>query len=146
MNDAAQHVAGISPLPVAAVDGITDSITVALQREELRVGKRVVDAGRGVRLHKRVITQPQQVQLALWRDQLDVRHVPVDRVVDIAPPARYEGDTLVVPVLEEILVKRYRITEELHITCTKQAVTHTDSVPLRTEQIDVEWFDDNTPS
>jgi len=118
-------------------------LTLPLAREELQVTTRVVDTGRGVRLHKYVASTPQQVEHTLWHEQVEVRHVPVDMLVDQPPPSRYEGDTLVVPVLEEILVKRYRIKEELHITRSKHYTAHTATVTLQSEHIDVARFDEH---
>jgi stress response protein YsnF len=75
-----------------------------------------------------------------------VTHVPVDRIVglDHAPVTRYEGCTLVVPVLEEVLVvdRRLRIKEELHITKTLREQRHAETVMLRQEQVKVERFDE----
>jgi uncharacterized protein (TIGR02271 family) len=126
----------------AAAD--TGAVTLPVYQEQLRVDAQPVDTGRGVRVHKRVDTQAQQIDQTLWRDELDVRHVPVDRIVSAPPAARYEGDTLIVPVLEEVLVieKRYRIKEELHIVRTRHASRHQETVPLRSEQVTVERFDD----
>lgn len=130
---------------------IPDSIPQESQRipvveEQLAVGTRVVDTGRGVRVHKTVTEQPVTIDERLMRDEVDVRHVPVDRIVALeeAPATRYEGDTLVVPVLEEVLVveRRLRIKEELHITRTRHEERYQDTVPLKSEQVEVERFDE----
>jgi uncharacterized protein (TIGR02271 family) len=128
--------------PQHAAEG--EPVTLPVYQEQLHVGTRLADTGRGVRVHKRVRSHPHQVDQTLWRDELDVRHVPVDRVVSAPPAARYEGDTFIVPVLEEVLVveKRYRIKEELHITRLRQASRHQQTVPLRAEHVTVERFDD----
>jgi len=68
----------------------------------------------------------------------------VDRIVAAgdAPQTRYEGDTLVVPVLEEVLVveRRVRIKEELHITRVRREERHLETVMLKSEQVSVERF------
>jgi stress response protein YsnF len=70
----------------------------------------------------------------------------VDRIVplDAAPSTRYEGDTLVVPVLEEVLVveRRVRIKEEIRITRTRREEHHAETVMLKSEQVSVERFDE----
>ncbi|AXA91787.1 YsnF/AvaK domain-containing protein [Massilia sp. YMA4] len=123
------------------------TVTVPVSQEEVAITTRVVDTGRGVRVSKTVTEQPEEVREILWQDSMDVRRVPVDKVVAQAPPSRYEGDTLVVPVLEEILVvqKRYRIKEELHITRVRKQHEHRETVPLRVEDVRVEAFDDGRP-
>jgi stress response protein YsnF len=106
-----------------------------------------VDTGRGVRIHKTVVEHPCRIDESLLRDEVQVSHVPVDRIVplDQAPATRYEGDTLVVPILEEVLVveRRLRIKEELHITRTRHEERHAETVLLRSEQVSVERFDEH---
>jgi uncharacterized protein (TIGR02271 family) len=128
--------------PQRAAEG--ETVTLPVVQEQLHVGTRLAETGRGVRVHKQVRSRPHEVDQTLWRDELDVRHVPVDRLVDAPPAARYEGDTFIVPVLEEVLVveKRYRIKEELHITRLRHASRHQQTVPLRDEHVTIERFDD----
>ena len=122
-------------------------IRVPVIQEEAWVEKRIVDTGRGVRIHKTVAEHPCRIDERLLRDEVEVTHVPVDRIVplDQAPATRYEGDTLVVPVLEEVLVveRRLRIKEELHITRTRREERHVDTVMLKSEQVGVERFDEH---
>ncbi|QJE02284.1 DUF2382 domain-containing protein [Massilia forsythiae] len=123
-----------------------EQIRIPVHQEEARVEKRVVDTGRGVRIHKTVAELPCRIDETLFRENVEVSHVPVDRIVplDQAPVTRYEGDTLVVPVLEEVLVveRRLRIKEELHITRTRREEHHAETVLLKAEQVSVERFDE----
>jgi stress response protein YsnF len=122
-------------------------VRVPVVREEAWVEKRIVDTGRGVRIHKTVAEHPCRIDESLLRDDVQIHHVPVDRIVplDQAPATRYEGDTLVVPILEEVLVveRRLRIKEELHITRTRHEERHVDNVMLKSEQVSVERFDEH---
>jgi stress response protein YsnF len=124
-----------------------DPLRVPVIAEELAIGIRTVDTGRGVRIHKTVLEQPVLIDERLARDEVEIRHVPVDRIVapDEAPANRYEGDTLVVPVLEEVLVveRRVRIKEELHITRIRREEHHQEEVVLKAEQVSVERFDES---
>lgn len=123
-----------------------NSQRIPIIEEQLAVGTRVVETGRGVRVHKTVSEQPVTIDERLSRDEVQVRHVPVDRTVavDEAPTTRYEGETLVIPVLEEVLVveRRLRIKEELHITRIRHEERYQETVPLKAERVDVERFDD----
>lgn len=125
-------------------------IVVPVLREDLHVGINKVDTGRGVRVHKTVSEQVQQIEHTLRRDAVDVRRVPIDKIVSLseAPVARQDGDTLIVPILEEVLVveKRLRIKEELHITTTAHQEQFTDSVVLRSEDVAIERFDEGLES
>ena len=123
-----------------------DPLIIPVVREEVSVEKRVVDTGRGMRIHKTVAEHPCHIDERLLRDEVEVSHVPVDRIVplDAAPSTRYEGDTLVVPVLEEVLVveRRVRIKEEIRITRTRREEHHAETVMLKSEQVSVERFDE----
>lgn len=120
--------------------------TLPLHQEELNVTTRVVDTGRGVRVSKLVSEHPEPVSTSLWSEELSVQRVPVDRVVQEPPASRYEGDTLVMPVVEEVLVleKRYRIKEEVRITRNRAVREHTETVPLRSEEVVVERLEDQS--
>lgn len=121
-------------------------MTFPVMEEEPHVGRRVIDTGRGVRVHKTVSEREQVLDQPLLRDELEVAHVPVGRMIDDAdaPQARYEGDTLVVPVLEEVLVvqKRLLLKEEVRITRHRRPASKPQSVRLRAEQVTVERFDE----
>jgi stress response protein YsnF len=123
-----------------------DQLKIPVVREEVRVEKRLVDTGRGVRIHKTVAELPCQIDERLLRDEVEVSHVPVDRIVplDAAPATRYEGETLVVPILEEVLVveRRVRIKEELRITRIRREEHHAETIMLKSEQVSVERFEE----
>lgn len=117
--------------------------------ETLRVNKRVVETGSGVRVHKTVATREEVVDTALSHDELEVTRVPIDRTLAAGevPEAGYEGDTLVVPVLEEILVveKRWRLKEEVRITRHRRETHAPQTVVLRSEKVEIERFNDGKP-
>ena len=113
---------------------------VPVYEETLTVGKRLVETGRTV-IRKHVETHAQVVDEPLLRQEVRVERVPIDRIIEgPAPQQRYEGETLVVPVLEEVLVveKRLRLREELHISRVQQTVHEPQTVELRTENVTVE--------
>jgi len=124
-----------------------DLLTIPVVAEQLAVGTRTVDTGRGVRIHKTVIEQPVTIDERLVRDEVEIRHVAVDRIVapEEAPTTRHEGDTMIVPILEEVLVveRRVRIKEELHITRIQREETHREAVVLKAEQASIERFDES---
>lgn len=123
-----------------------DVLRIPVIEEQLAVGTCTVDTGRGVRIHKTVTEHPVVIDEGLLRDELRVEHVPVDRIVgaDQAPANRYQGDTLVIPVLEEVLVieRKVRIKEELHITRVRHEERHAETVALKAERVEVERFDE----
>ena len=60
--------------------------------------------------------------------------------VDAAPPIREEGDTIIIPIVEEIMVveKRLVLREEVRITRTRSVEAFEQPVQLRTMVADVE--------
>jgi len=124
-----------------------DLLTIPVVAEQLAVGTRTVDTGRGVRIHKTVVEQPVTIDERLVREEVEVKHVAVDRIVALeeAPTTRHEGDTTIVPILEEVLVveRRVRIKEELHITRIRREETHQEAVVLKAEQVSIERFDES---
>ena len=89
---------------------------IPLVQEHLTVGKRMVETGT-VRVSTRLEEQTETITADLQRENVVVERVPVDRVIEAVPDVRWEGDTFIVPVVEEVLVveKRLVLKEELHI-------------------------------
>ncbi len=116
-----------------------DTVVVPVIAETLTVGKRTVVTG-GVRLTKRVSEHEETVDEPLLREEVRVHRLPINQMVQKAPEARYEGDTLIVPVLEEVLVveKRLMLKEEIHIQRLQTEVREPQQVTVRTEDIEVE--------
>ncbi len=87
-----------------------------LLEEELRVGKRNVVTGK-VRVRTVIDTVEEIARADLEEERVEVTRVPIDREVSAPPTVRTEGDVVIVPVLEEVLIveKRLVLKEELHI-------------------------------
>jgi len=66
--------------------------------------------------------------------------VPVGRWLGAPTSVREEGDTIILPVMEEVLVveKRLRLVEEVHLVKHRQTIQHREAVSLRRETADVE--------
>ncbi|MBV8911742.1 MAG: YsnF/AvaK domain-containing protein [Acetobacteraceae bacterium] len=104
--------------------------------------KRVVETGRAV-IHKSVSERDEAVNALLARHDVTVERVPVGQVVSELPAPRQDGDTWIIPIMEERLVveKQLVLKEELRIRTTTrhEAVQHT--VRLREENVDIEAVD-----
>jgi uncharacterized protein (TIGR02271 family) len=112
---------------------------IPLVEERARVDKRRVVTG-GVRVRKRVREREEVVDEPLTRVRVDVEHRPVNIWVHTPPPVRTEGDTTVIPLLEEVLVvqRRLRVTEEVRITRRRESFRAPQRVVLRREEAEVE--------
>lgn len=107
--------------------------------ETLRIEKREFESGRVV-VHKTVTERDEVAEVLLRQQDLIVERVPVGRIVSETPPTRQDGDTLIVPILEEVLVveKRLMLKEELHIRKQSSERTEQHTVRLRTEHVNIE--------
>ena len=121
-----------------------DDVVVPVIEEFVAVDKQVVDTGRGVRLHKRVHETLVPVEATLKATDYVVERVTVDRPIDVLPEVRYEGDTMIVPVVEERVVTRVQLVlvEEVRLTRRETSSPMRQEVLVRREEVVVERFDD----
>jgi len=137
-------IADAAPAPGEKTDGVSHVIPVI--EEQLQIGKRVVETGRGIRVQQHIVEREEVVDEPLYEDVFEVTRVPVDRVVTdgAVPSPRQDGETFVVPVLEEVLVveKRLRVKEELRITRHKRETHAPQTVMLKSQQVSIERFDE----
>lgn len=127
------------PLDVEA-DQRPDVLTVA--EEQIAVSKREVLEGK-VRVHLETEEFETVAKADLERGIAEVTRVKIDRLVDRAPEVRTEGDTTIVPVVEEVLVveKRLMLKEELHIRRRTETTTVEQPVTLRRQRVTVDRLD-----
>src|SRR4029079_17236616 len=112
---------------------------VPVVQEELDVGKRVVESGR-IRVNKKIETTESIVDEPLLHQGFDIQKTSVNRIIEDVPEPRYEGKTLVLPILEEVLVveKRLILREEVRITPKREEVRDPQTHSLRREHVEVE--------
>jgi len=120
---------------------------IQVVEETIRVEKRLVESGRVV-VHKTVTERDEVVEILLRQQDLVVERVPIGLVVSEAPQSRQEGDTLIVPILEEVLVveKRLVLKEELHIRKQSSERMEHQTVRLRSEHVEIEQTGRNASS
>lgn len=142
----AERVVETETMPLAAgrqrtgtEDGYVETHVIPLAAEDLVVGKREVVTGL-VRVRLGVEAREELVDEPLARETVEVERREVGRFVDEAPPVREEGDLLIVPVVEEVLVveRRLRLKEELVLRRVRTEERHRESVTLRREVASVE--------
>src|SRR5207245_826831 len=85
--------------------------------EEVHMDAVPVETG-GVRVIKRVEGHDEIVEQEVRKGRVEVRRVAVNRAVNGPQRPRREGNTLIVPVVSEVLrvEKQWVLTEEVHIT------------------------------
>lgn len=116
-----------------------DTLVLPVVAEKLDVQKRRVEAG-GVRVRKIVHEREEIIDEPLIREEVHVKRVPINRVVEAPIPVRHVGNTMIISLLEEVLVveKRLMLKEELHITKDEVETYKPQRVTLRSEEAAIE--------
>lgn len=116
-----------------------------LIEETAIIDKRRVETGR-VRVTVRTEAVEEIARAELEEEAVEVTRVPINRLVDEAPPFRTEGDVTIIPILEEVLVveKRLNLREEVHIRRRATRETVETPVQLRRQHAVVERIDPGT--
>jgi hypothetical protein len=116
-----------------------DQFIVPVMQKELDVETRTVESGR-IRVNKRVETTESVIDEPLLVQSYDIQRTAVNRIVEDVPAPRYDGDTLVLPILEEVLVveKRLILREEVRITPKREQVRDPQTHSVRREHVEVE--------
>lgn len=123
--------------------GSADEQVIPIVEEDVAVEKRVVERGR-VRIQKSVTERDVLVDPPLIHEHVEVERIPVNKIVETAPAIRQEGDTMIVPVLEEVVVAEIRLMlkEEVHITRKRSEVREPQQVRLRREHVSIDRIDE----
>lgn len=117
-----------------------ERIAIPLAEETFHVATREVETGR-IRVRTVAEERTEQLSEELLHSEVAVRRVPIDREIGHLPTVREEGDTVIVPVIEERLVKRLFLVEEVHLTRQVHRERLERPVQLRTERAIVERED-----
>lgn len=112
---------------------------VPVMQEEAILRRRTVETGR-VRIQKQVRTTEETVTVPHTREHVQVERVPVGQILAEPASTRYEGDTLIIPVMEEVVVveKRLLLREEVRVTKVREESQREETVTLRVEEVTVE--------
>ncbi len=116
--------------------------TLQVLEETLTVSKRLRSTG-SVRVGIRTETVAASAEVDLDRYAVEVTRVPVGRVVTEAPEVRAEGNTTIIPVVEErmVVVKQLFLVEEVHIRHVLEREIVREPVTLRHQRAVVERLD-----
>ncbi len=145
---------GQAPTPPErlAAEAAEGRLVLPVIEERAVVRREIVETGR-VRLTRRVHETDEEISVPVQHDEVEVERVPLNQTLPAGalPPAnRYEGDTLIIPVVREVAVieTRLLLVEELRVTKRQITTQYTEPVHLRREEITVEHIpsSDSTPN
>jgi uncharacterized protein (TIGR02271 family) len=119
-----------------------DIRVIPVVEEILDVRQRRFETGR-VRITKIVHEREEEVNAPRVREEVTIERVTLNRMVDAPVSMRQQGDTFIIPLLEEVVVveKRLMVKEELRITKRRIEEHGSQQVTLRREEVVVERLD-----
>ena len=119
--------------PTTDTDPDPSTLMLPLYAEALVVARRQMHST--VRVATVTHEHEQLVDEALTHERVEVERVPIGRTVEAVPPIREEGDTTVLPVVEEVVVieRRLVLKEEIRIRRVRSTERHRQLVTLRTQ-------------
>ena len=93
-----------------------ENTVIPIIEERAVINKNIVETGK-VRISKRVSEHEEIIDEPLLREEVSVERVAINKFVDAPPEIRHEGDTMIIPIVEEqeVIEKRLVLVEELHI-------------------------------
>lgn len=114
-------------------------LVIPVIEERVKVDKKIIESGK-VRVSKKVTEEAKEIDVQVMQEEVKVERIPVHQIVDTIPQVRYEGETMIVPVVREVVVveKRIELVEELHITKHRYQTEVSQQVTLRKEEVTVE--------
>jgi len=118
---------------------VAESMVIPVLEEELNLSKRIVEKSK-IRVHKTVIEREEVVDEPLIEDIVEIKRVPLNRLLKKPIHMRVKGDTTIIPVLKEVLVvhKQLMLVEEVRVRRKQVKVRRPQTVILRNEEIHVE--------
>ncbi len=116
--------------------------TMPVVEETASVETRTVPTGI-VRVSKHVEQHTESLQIPISRQVVEIRRVRRGEEIVSIPSTRAEGDTLIIPVVEEevIVTKRLVLREEIHVITRHVQETVERDIALVKEEVTVDRLD-----
>jgi stress response protein YsnF len=114
-------------------------VVIPVYAEEVSIERRKV-AGDTIRVTIRTDTTEQVVGVHSTHTRVEIERTPVGKPIDSVPPVRTEADTIIIPVVEEVIVveRRLVLKEEIRLRRVETAEPHRESVRLREQHAIIE--------
>ena len=110
-------------------------IVVPLHDELAEVSRRNIVTG-SVKVETVTRTRNERIEESLASEHAEIERVEMRQLVDAMPDIRTEGDTIIIPVVEEVLVveRRLFLKEEVRIRRMRRTELHAATVALREQE------------
>ncbi|HEX9985595.1 MAG TPA: DUF2382 domain-containing protein [Thermoanaerobaculia bacterium] len=116
-----------------------EEVIIPVVEETATVTKRQVDRG-GVRVRKVVHEREEVIDTSTYYEEIEIEHVARNTWLKKPLKPRTEGDTVIIPIMEEVVVTETRLLlrEEVYIRRKKIKTPKSETVKLRREEVQVE--------
>ena len=111
--------------------------SIPVVEEQLHVEKKETESK--VYITKQVQEEEATVEVPLQHDKVNVERITINQYVEEHPTVRYEGDKIIIPVVQEevIVEKKIRLVEEVHIDREHYQENFSETFTLKKEIIEV---------
>jgi uncharacterized protein (TIGR02271 family) len=110
-------------------------------QEQLHITKQVTESGT-ISISKKIIEENYDAELSVYHEDLIVERIAKNEYIEgDLPKIHTDGDTTIIPVIKEIIIKRIMLIEELHITKRKTDALVPVHEVLRKEEITISRSD-----
>jgi uncharacterized protein (TIGR02271 family) len=135
VNDPVGENESLSTAEQSTVSAEEAEPKLQLFAEDVSVSKEAVETGR-LRVSKRTHTRQADVDADLLREDAIIETVSCGRQIFEMPVTRVEGDTTIIPVVEEVLYteKRLFLKEEIRVTRRRTTEHFHDTATLRRQE------------
>lgn len=115
------------------------TLTVPVTEEEMAVKKTNVSDGH-VEVRTWTEVEKGTLDFDLVREDVETERIRLDQVVDAPPSIRTEGDTTIVPILEEriVMTKQLVLVEEIRMKRRSNVQSHSVTTELRKQRVSIE--------
>jgi uncharacterized protein (TIGR02271 family) len=121
-----------------------EAAVIPLVAESVSIERQQIE-GDTIRLTVKTKTHEHLVDEPLTQQRVEMERIPIGRTIDVAPPVRTEGDTIIIPVVEEIVIveRRLVLKEEIILRRIQTSTRHRENVTVREQEAVIERTDPN---
>lgn len=112
-----------------------NEIAIPLYEEQASIAKQRIVTGK-VKVSTVTHEHEQSIEEMLDREHVEIERTLINKPVVVAPAVREEGDTTIIPIVEEILVieRRLVLKEEVRVRRVHSKENHRERVVLRRQE------------
>ncbi len=127
-----------------------EEVVIPVAEESVSVSIQEVETGR-VRIALNTVTETVPAHGMIRHHNIEVERVPVNRWIpdgEPAPQSRQDGDTLIIPVIEErpVVVKRLVVLEEVRLRFVSSEAAFQEEVTVRRQEVAVDRVEPDATS